>query len=121
MRRLEELFDVAVGQYQDGLPLHLSNPAQSVVAVMSAMEFNRKSAGEIQEVLRSKHLLISDCEQGPLKFDKAGMATLCMPTHPIEVQGKRWTFARLSDLDSMNLLSAQINLFRSAMLRVSRG
>jgi len=103
MQKLGKLFDVAVGQYQDGLPLHLSNPAQSAIAAMSAKEFNGKSAGEIQELLHSKHLLISNCEQGPLKFDKVGMATLCTSTHPFEVEGTPSPSRPPSILDSMPL------------------
>ena len=89
MEKLEKLLDTAVEQYQDGLPLHLSDPTRSAIAIMSSTDFGCKTAGEIQEVLRTKHLLISDCEQETtFKFDKAGLDTLCLSIHPIEVQGK---------------------------------
>jgi len=56
---------------------------------MSATDFGGKTAGEIQELLRTKHLLISDCEKDTtFKFDNAGLDTLCLSIHPIEVQGK---------------------------------
>lgn len=89
MEKLQKLLDTAVEQYQDGLPLHLSDPSTSAIAIMSATDFESKSAGEIQEVLRKKHILISDCETDKtFKFDKAGLDTLCMSIHPIKVQGK---------------------------------
>jgi len=88
MKKLEKLFDTAVGQYEDGLPLHLSDPTRSCISIMSAAEFEQKTAGEIQELLRTKHLLISDCEKDEsFKFDQAGLDTLCLSIHPIEVQG----------------------------------
>jgi hypothetical protein len=89
MEKLENLLDTAVEQYQDGFPLHLSDPTRSAIVLMSATDFGQKSAGEIQEVLRMKHILISDCEKDTtFKFDKAGLDTLCLSIHPIEVQGK---------------------------------
>lgn len=88
MEKLETLLDTAVGQYQDGLPLHLSDSTRSAITVISATDFECKSAGEIQEILRTKHILISDCEEDKdFKFDKAGLDTLCLSTHPIQVQG----------------------------------
>jgi hypothetical protein len=89
MQNLENLLYTAVDQYQDGFPLHLSDPNRSAVAIMSATDFGHKTAGEILEVLRTKHILISNCEKDSnFKFDKAGLDTLCMSIHPIEVQGK---------------------------------
>ena len=88
MEKLEKLFETAVGQYKDGLPLHLSDPTRSSISIMSAMDFECKTAGEIQELLRTKHLLISDCAKDTnFKFDQTGLDTLCMSMHPIEVQG----------------------------------
>ena len=89
MEKLEKLLDTAVGQYQDGLLLHLSDPTRSAIAILSAIDFARKTPGEIQEILQTKHILISDCKHNPnFKFDKAGLDTLCLSMHPIEVQGK---------------------------------
>jgi hypothetical protein len=88
MEKLEKLLDTAVEQYEDGFPLHLSDPSRSAIEIMSATDFGRKTAGEIQEVLRKKHLLISDCEKDTtFEFDEAGLDTLCLSIHPIEVQG----------------------------------
>lgn len=89
MEKLENLFMAAVGQYHNGYPLHLSDPTKSAIAIFSATDFGCKTAGEIQELLRTKHLLISDCEKdATFKFDKAGLDTLCLSIHPIQVQGK---------------------------------
>ena len=87
MIKLEKLLNTAVKQYKDGLPLHLSNPERSAFTTMSELEFLRMSTGDIQELLRRKHILISDCFFQPLDFDEAGMRTLCPPWQTIEVQG----------------------------------
>jgi hypothetical protein len=76
-----------VEQYENGLPLHLSHPDRSAFATMSESEFSSKSAGDIQELLRHKHILISDRTFQPLKFDEDGLRTLCSPWQPIEIQG----------------------------------
>jgi hypothetical protein len=87
MIKLEKLLNTAVKQYENGLPLHLSNPERSAFTTMSELEFLRMSTGDIQELLRRKHILISDCFFQPLDFDEAGMRTLCPPWQTIEVQG----------------------------------
>ena len=87
MIKLEKLLNTAVKQYENGLPLHLSNPERSAFTTMLELEFLRMSTGDIQELLRRKHILISDCFFQPLDFDEAGMRTLCPPWQTIEVQG----------------------------------
>jgi len=87
MIKLEKLLNTAVKQYENGLPLHLSNPERSAFMTMSELEFLRMSTRDIQELLRRKHILISDCFFQPLDFDEAGMRTLCPPWQTIEVQG----------------------------------
>lgn len=86
--KLERLLRTAVGQYEEGLPIHLSNSDKSAFETMSEHAFLRKSAGDIQEILRRKHILISDCEHELLKFDEDGLKTLCSPWQTIEVQGE---------------------------------
>jgi hypothetical protein len=92
MRKLEKLLTKVMEQYEGGLPLHLIDSDRSAVATMSESEFLNKTAGEIQEVLRYKHILISDCASQPLEFDKDGLRTLCPPWETIEVQGEVLSF-----------------------------
>jgi len=88
MIRLEKLLHTAVGQYEGGLPLHLSNPRKSAFETMSYEAFLSHSDGDIQDILRRKHILISDREPELLKFDQDGLRTLCSPWQTIEVQGE---------------------------------
>jgi hypothetical protein len=85
---LENLLDACVAQYENGLPLHLSNPKASAITTMSESHFLEMSAQEVQETLRHTHILISDCAVQPFDFDRDGMRTLCSPRDAIEVHGE---------------------------------
>jgi len=88
MEKIERILDAAVAQYEQGLPLHLSDPTRSALAVMSEAEFKKMEADEVQKLLRTKHILISDCaDNESLNFDEQGMRTLCLPMKEFEVQG----------------------------------
>jgi len=88
MTKLERLLQTAVGQYERGLPIHLSNPDKSIFETMSEEAFSAKGAGDIQDILRCKHILISDCDSELLQFDEDGLRTLCSPWQTIELQGE---------------------------------
>jgi hypothetical protein len=88
MIKMEKLLDAAVAQYEEDYPIHLFNPMQSAISVMSESHFTMLTASEIQYILRSKHILITDCaSQGRIQFDRAGLRTLCSPRDTIEVNG----------------------------------
>jgi len=59
---------------------------------MSESEYLNKTSGEIQELLRNKHILISDCAFQQLEFNEDGLRTLCPPWQTIEVQGEVLSF-----------------------------
>ena len=100
MEKFERLFQVVMEQYENGLPLHLTNPERSVFATMSESEFLDKSSREIQDLLRHKHILISDCAFEQLKFDKDGLRTLCPPWETFEVQGEVLSFILACFIDA---------------------
>jgi hypothetical protein len=85
---MEKLLNAAVAQYEDGYPIHLTNRSKSAISVMSERHFQMLSASEVQEILRCKHILISDCAAQGLQFDRDGLRTLCNPKDTIEVHGK---------------------------------
>jgi len=87
MIKLEKLLDAAVAQYEEGYPIHLSNPLDSAITVMSESHFQTLSASDVQYLLRYKHILIRDCAAQGLQFDKDGLRTLCSPKDTIEVHG----------------------------------
>ena len=92
MIKLERLLDATVAQYQNGLPIHLSNPNESAITVISESRYLEMSAKEIQDTLRHTHILISNCAFQRLEFDRDGMRTLCSPRDTIEVHGNIFNF-----------------------------
>jgi hypothetical protein len=87
MIKLEKLLDAAVAQYEDGYPIHLSNPMDSAITVIPDSQFQTLSASEVQNLLRYKHILITDCAAHGLQFNREGLKTLCSPKDTIEVHG----------------------------------
>ena len=88
MIKLYKILDAALAQYEDGYPIHLSNPKKSRITTMTESHFLKMSAKEVQDTLRQTHILISDCAAQPLKFDRDGLRTLCSPNDTIEVHGR---------------------------------
>jgi hypothetical protein len=88
MIKLEKLLDAAVAQYENGLPIHLSNPKESAITTMSESDFLMMTTKEVQDTLRHTHILISDCAVQCLKFDRDGLRTLCSPRDTIELHGE---------------------------------
>jgi hypothetical protein len=108
MIKLEKLFDTAVAQYEDGYPIHLSNPMDSEITVIPESQFQTMSASEVQYILRYKHILITDCAAQGLQFNRDGLKTLCSPMDTIEVHG---TF-RIS-LKLQRLIPGDRSVYRS--------
>ena len=88
MIKMEKLLDAAVAQYENGYPIHLSNPKKSAITVMTESQYLKMTAKEVQDTLRRTHILISECAAQGLQFDRAGMRTLCSPRDTIEVHGR---------------------------------
>jgi hypothetical protein len=88
MVKLYKLLDTAAQQYENGYPIHLSNPEKSAITTMSESHFLKMSTKEVQDTLRHKHILISDCAAQGFQFDRDGLRTLCSPKDTIEVHGR---------------------------------
>ena len=113
MKKLEKFLNTAVEQYENGLPLHLTNPNRSAFATMSESEFLNKSSRDKQELIQHKHILITDCAFQQLKFDEDGLRILCPPWKTIEIQGEIQLITATSDqllkaseMDSGKILNA---------------
>ena len=88
MRKMEKLLETAVAQYEDGYPIHLSNPKKSAITAMSMSHYEKMTIKEVQDTLRNTHILISDCVGPALQFNRDGLRTICSPNVTIEVHGK---------------------------------
>ena len=88
LTKIEKLLTMVEDQYEGGLPLHVKDPDRSAFKTMSETEFLTKTSAEIQQLLRHRHVLISDCAFQQLRFNEDGLRTLCPPWQTIEVQGE---------------------------------
>ena len=80
--------DAVVGQYSDGLPLHIANPTRSAFRILSQAEFDKMSDREVIDGLRKQHFLITGTSEPPLAFDEDGMRTACYHLKTVvELQG----------------------------------
>jgi hypothetical protein len=73
--------------FQDGLPLHVSNPEKSVFAIMTESAYEKKTVKEIQEIFRHKHIVITEMRTTPLHFDARGLSTLTGLSTIADIQG----------------------------------
>jgi len=82
-------FEKAVAaNYVNGLPLHIARPEDSIFHIIPEVEYQAKSPREIQEILRTKHILVTNHSEPPLKFDKHGLRTLCQNlSNSVTLQG----------------------------------
>lgn len=62
--------------YIDGSPLHIANPARSAFKIMTEEEYQSSPIATIQNILRTKHILITDREKSKQQFDEKGLRTL---------------------------------------------
>lgn len=72
----------------NGKPLHVARPSDSIFAIYSDQEFRLKTDKEVLEVLRHKHILITDRPREPYGFDEDGLSQLKLLTSPVTIQGK---------------------------------
>lgn len=54
---------------------------------MTEMEFEEKTVKEVQSILRRHHIIVTDMEMAPLKFDARGLATLASLSSVTHIQG----------------------------------
>ena len=87
LEKLENLLAAGVAEYQDNLPIHLSNPQESCIVVLTEEEYAGMSDRQIQNLLRNKNLLISESQVAPMKFDEDGLRTVAPLYTKIEIQG----------------------------------
>lgn len=87
MKKMENVMDEVTRQYQDGLPLHIADPARSAFRILTQAEFDRMSDREVIDGLRKQHFLITGTSDPPLAFDEHGMRTICHLKTVVELQG----------------------------------
>ena len=85
--QVKEFFNHVEATYRHGKPLHIADPEMSAFDILPYEEFQAMSASRVQERLRFKHILITGCPHPNMKFDEAGLRTLCSLDRPVSIQG----------------------------------
>jgi len=74
--------------YVGGVPLHIARPDDSIFRVMPEAEYLQKSPSEVQEIMRTQHIVVTDRLEPPLEFDKNGLRSLCQNlSNTVTIQG----------------------------------
>jgi hypothetical protein len=76
LKNIMDIGTLVESGYIDGLPLHIANPARSTFKVMMEEEYQSSSTTEIQNILRTKHILVTDRQKSKHRFDENGLRTL---------------------------------------------
>jgi hypothetical protein len=88
-----QAFNSAIrSNFVDGLPLHVSDPVHSAFCIMTQAKFEEKSTQEVQSIMRSKHILITNMSTPALAFDARGLASLTTLSTITDVQGSLTLF-----------------------------
>jgi len=74
--------------YVDGIPLFVVNPTQSIFKIMTEMEYHARPIPDIQEILRTKHIVVKKQPITNCKFDEEGLRTLRPLNEPVTIHGQ---------------------------------
>lgn len=72
--------------YVDGLPKHIAAPEMSSFSMMTSDAFDAMDSSQVQQCLRSKHLIISSSNSCAMSFDDA-LTTVAAPYMSFPVTG----------------------------------
>lgn len=89
--KFQSFVDGVRGSFVEGLPPHVARSAKSVFCILSSAEYESKSHQEIQNILREKHIIVTETPFHPMKFDEAGLETLKALDATIDIQGNAIT------------------------------
>lgn len=113
LKSIEE-FRIAIEKsYKNGKPLHISDPENSVFHIVSESVFKTLTDAQVQEILRTQHIVVTDTVKHNLNFKQA-LKRLAPLSSTVTIQGE---FLRLSVVLRLMLL-AKINLSLSKVTRV---
>jgi hypothetical protein len=65
----------------------MASPQYSVFHIMSKQDFESKSAREIQDIFKEKHIVVYDQFKPALSFDEKGLSTLGDLHKSVTIQG----------------------------------
>lgn len=88
-------FDLLEAGYVNRKPLHIADPETSTFDIISSADFQALSTQQIQDRLRCKHIVVTGSSHPNVKFDKAGLRTMCPLSRTISIQGMNLIFKRM--------------------------
>ena len=74
--------------YVNGKPLFLADPSRSIFKILSDSEYRTYPIWKIQEILRTKHIVVMGRPMQDYKFDERGLRTLRPLNEPITIHGR---------------------------------
>ena len=88
LNMLMELNGSLQRNYVNGKPLFLAEPSRSIFKILSDSEYRTCPIRKIQEILRTKHIVVMDRRMQDYKFDERGLRTLRPLNEPITIHGR---------------------------------
>ena len=85
---MQTFFDRVESGYENGQPLHISNPDRSGFAILSFEKFQNMSAQDVQELFRHKNVVVTGCQHPNVQFNEAGLRTLAPLDSQVSIIGK---------------------------------
>ena len=73
--------------YVNEKPLFITDPSRSIFKILSDSEFRTWPIRKIQEILRTKHIVVTDRRTQDFRFDERGLRTLRPLNEPITIHG----------------------------------
>lgn len=84
---IESIAAAVQARYVNGLPLHLADPAHSVIKIIPEAEFIRTSDLKVQGILREKHIVVSGILHQETTFKEALRDTAPL-NRRVDIQGQ---------------------------------
>jgi len=74
--------------YIEGKPLLLADAKNSIFKLLTELEYTAHSTEEIQETLRTQHIIVKDRKIPNYSFDEKGLRTLRPLNEPVRITGE---------------------------------
>ena len=86
--RLQRFFGRVEKGYEDGLPLHIANPARSGFKTISYAAFKDMPANDFRSLILDKNVVVTGHPHRRLQFDEAGLRSVTPLDSQISILGK---------------------------------
>ena len=84
---IESIAASVQASYVNGLPLHLADPARSMIKIIPEPEFVRTSDSKVQDILWEKHIVVSGILHQETTFKEALMDTAPLNSR-VDIRGQ---------------------------------